>query len=150
MSKNYWEDLIMQSWMDLFMIRYISYIPGLCSLAENNNCSRSYPPDGYGSFCIHIPPIVHLAPQFLCWRNLGSGPYLSHVVGFRLILLLSFSSWFSSSHILPSFFAIIQILRNLTYEEQRNLYEQLGEMLGNLCKADKLAACLWKAHNTRQ
>uniref|UniRef100_A0A8R7NXF7 Phosphatidate cytidylyltransferase n=2 Tax=Triticum urartu TaxID=4572 RepID=A0A8R7NXF7_TRIUA len=35
-----------------------------------------------------------------------------------------------------------QILRNLTYEEQRNLYEQLGEMLGNLCKADKLAACL--------
>ncbi|XP_073362692.1 phosphatidate cytidylyltransferase 1-like [Aegilops tauschii subsp. strangulata] len=35
-----------------------------------------------------------------------------------------------------------QILRNLTYEEQRNLYEQLGQMLGNLCKADKLAACL--------
>uniref|UniRef100_A0A452XK42 Uncharacterized protein n=1 Tax=Aegilops tauschii subsp. strangulata TaxID=200361 RepID=A0A452XK42_AEGTS len=35
-----------------------------------------------------------------------------------------------------------QILRNLRYEEQRTLYELLGEMLGNLYKAEKLSACL--------
>uniref|UniRef100_A0A452XK61 Uncharacterized protein n=2 Tax=Aegilops tauschii subsp. strangulata TaxID=200361 RepID=A0A452XK61_AEGTS len=71
---------------------------------------------------------------------------LSQCQRFQKMVMAVFAYIYHQSFISPRNFSadaiLDQILRNLRYEEQRTLYELLGEMLGNLYKAEKLSACL--------
>jgi hypothetical protein len=102
-----------------------------CGVSQQ--ASSCFFPDGYGSVCIHIPPIVHCASELLSWDNIGSGEDITLI--FYVIAIIG-----SNQRLL----FIIQIIRNLTYEEQKYLYQQLGEIFRErqLMQSWELI-CLW-------
>lgn len=73
--------------------------------------------DGHGSFCIYISPIVHCTTEFVDWDDYGPGIYN-----------ICNNFWGQSNYSLE-ICSSVQIVINLTFEEQRALYTKLGQII---------------------